>query len=140
MAQDAYRDFLVSVPLFADCNDHELDEIGRVADEVKLEDGRVFAQQGSIGQELFIIAEGAAVVTRDGATIATLGPGDWVGELSVLGHTRRNATVTASGDVTVLVLTPAGLDQLLDDIPGLAKRLLKVVAARLSVNDDSHQS
>jgi len=132
MARDEYLQQLARVPLFARCNRQQLNEIARVADEVTVQPGTALVKQGAIGVELFIIVEGSASVTRDGQNIATLGPGDFVGELAVLAHgRRRNATVTADAEVTVLVLTAAGLDQLLDDIPGLAKQLLHEVVSRL---------
>jgi CRP-like cAMP-binding protein len=57
--------------------------------------------------------------------------GDVVGELAVLSGHPRNATVVAETEVRVLVLTHRGLDQLLDDIPGLAKHMLHEVTARM---------
>ena len=132
MARDAYLEHLAAVPLFAKCNRKQLGEIGRVADEVTIPAGTTFVKQGAIGVELFIIVDGTASVTRDGESIATLGQGDFVGELAVLAHHgRRNATVTADTEVTVLVLTASGLEQLLDDIPGLAKALLREVVSRV---------
>jgi CRP/FNR family transcriptional regulator, cyclic AMP receptor protein len=132
VARDAYLQHLSGVPLFASCNRKQLSEIGRVADEVTIQPGTTLVKQGAIGVELFIIVEGTASVTRDGQMIATLGKGDFVGELAVLAHRgRRNATVTADTEVTVLVLTASGLEQLLDDIPGLAKQLLREVVNRL---------
>jgi CRP-like cAMP-binding protein len=78
-----------------------------------------------------MLLDGTASVTRDGQPVATLTCGDFVGELAVLSGHPRNATVTAETELRVLVLTHAGLDQLLDDIPGLAKHLLYEVSARL---------
>jgi len=123
---------LAAVPLFAKCNKHQLTEIGRVATELTVEPGTTLIKQGAIGVELFIIIDGTASVTRDGQKIATLSSGDFVGELAVLSPgRRRNATVTADASVTVLVLTHTGIDQLLDDIPGLAKQLLHEVVSRI---------
>ncbi len=131
MARDAYLNHLAAVPLFAKCNTAQLREIGRVADELTVPEGTVLAREGAYGSELFVIVEGTARVTRDGAAIATVGPGGFVGELAVLSRTPRNATVTAETKMDVLVLTATGLSQLLDDIPGLAKHLLNEVVDRL---------
>jgi CRP-like cAMP-binding protein len=133
MARDLYLQHLASIPLFASCSKRQLEEIGRVADELIIEAGAVLVSEGEIGQELFVIVEGTATATRDGASIATLHAGEFVGELAVLTRGRRNATVTADSQLTVLVLTAAGLSQLLDDVPGLAKRLLTIVVARLAM-------
>jgi CRP-like cAMP-binding protein len=134
MARDIYLKHLASIPLFASCNKRQLEEIGRVADELTVEPGTVLVRQGDVGLELFIIVDGTATATRDGAPIASLGSGDFVGELAVLERGRRNATVTADSQLTVLVLTAAGLSQLLDDVPGLAKSLLYAVAARVAAS------
>ena len=61
--------------------------------------------------------------------MATLTAGDVVGELAVISGHPRNATVVAETELRILDLTHAGLDQLLDDIPGLAKHLLYEVTA-----------
>ncbi len=79
-----------------------------------------------------MIVKGTATVTRGGEKIATIGPGDVVGELALLQHRPRNATVTSETELDMLVIDSGAMDALLDDIPGLAKRLLKVVAARLA--------
>jgi CRP/FNR family transcriptional regulator, cyclic AMP receptor protein len=131
MARDVSLHHLASVPLFSDCTKRQLQEIGRVATEVNLPAGKVLARQGEVGRELFILLDGTASVTRDGQRVATRTAGDVVGELAVISHRPRNATVVAETELRTLVLTHAGLDQLLDDIPGLAKHLLYEVSARL---------
>lgn len=132
MARDSYRTHLESVPLFAHCTAKQIDQILRVADEVTLTAGTTFIRQGEMGREMFIIVEGSAEVTRDGATVAQLGRNDFVGELSVLRGAPRNASVTARTDLDVLVLTANAIEPLLDDIPGLAKALLFDVVGRLN--------
>jgi len=131
VARDEYLDHLAAVPLFAQCTKGQLQEIGRVADELRVSAGTILARQGDVGTELFVIIDGTAAVTRDGQPVATVGRGGFVGELAVLARVPRNATVTAETDLDVLVLTPTGLSQLLDDIPGLAKHLLQEVVDRL---------
>ncbi len=132
MARDEYLEHLAAVPLFARCTKAQLQEIGRVADELNLPAGSVLTRQGDVGSQLFVIVGGTASVTRDDQLVATVGKGDFVGELAVLGRTPRNATVTADSELDVLVLTPAGFSQLLDDIPGLAKHVLYEVVGRLA--------
>jgi len=131
MARDEYLQCLASVPVFSKCTKKQLQEIAAVATELVLSAGRVLARQGDVGFEVFIILDGTASVTRDGQRVATLTAGDVVGELAVLSGHPRNATVTAETELRILDLTHSGLDQLLDDIPGLAKHLLYEVSARL---------
>ena len=131
MARDEFLQHLASVPLFSNCTKRQLQEIGTVATQVILPAGKVLVRQGEAGLELFILLDGTVSVTRDGRRVATRIAGDVVGELAVLSHHPRNATVVAETELRTLVLTHAGLDQLLDDIPGLAKHLLCEVSARL---------
>ncbi len=131
MIRDSYLRHLASVPVFSNCTKRQLQEIGKVADELILPVGKVLARQGEVGFEMFILLDGTAEVTRDGQRVATVTVGDVVGELAVLSGHPRNATVTAETELGVLVLTHRGLDQLLDDIPGLAKHMLYEVTARI---------
>jgi CRP/FNR family transcriptional regulator, cyclic AMP receptor protein len=140
MARDEYLQDLASVPLFSKCTKRQLQEIGKVATELDLPAGRVLARQGEVGFEIFILLDGTASVTRDGQRVATLTAGDIVGELAVISGHPRNATVVAETELRILDLNHAGLDQLLDDIPGLAKHLLYEVSARLvaATPEDAH--
>ena len=131
MIRDDHLRHLAAVPVFSNCTKKQLQEIGRVADELILPVGKVLARQGEVGFEMFILLDGTAAVTRDGQHVATVTTGDVVGELAVLSGHPRNATVTAETELRVLVLTHRGLDQLLDDIPGLAKYMLNEVTARI---------
>jgi CRP-like cAMP-binding protein len=131
MARDEYLQGLAAVPVFSKCTKKQLQEIGEVATELILPAGKVLTREGEVGFEVFMLLDGTASVTRDGQPVATLTGGDVVGELAVLSGHPRNATVAAETELRVLVLTHAGLDQLLDDIPGLAKHLLYEVSARL---------
>jgi CRP-like cAMP-binding protein len=131
MARDEHLRLIASVPLFKYCTRSQLQEIAKVADEIILPAGMVLDRQGEIGFDLLILLDGTATVTRDGHHVATVTSGDIVGELAVISGRPRNATVVAETEIRVLVLTRRGLDQLLDDIPGLAKHLLYEVTARL---------
>jgi CRP-like cAMP-binding protein len=130
VARDSYLEHIAAVPIFAGCTRAQLQEISRVADELTVPEGTVLARQGAYGSELFVIIEGTARVTRDDELVATVGPGGFLGELAVLARVPRNATVTADTKMDLLVLTPVGLSQLLDDIPGLARHLLTEVVDR----------
>ena len=132
MAKNDYLEHLRAVPLFAQCSKRQLEEIAQLTDELSLPNGRVLMREGDLGVELLILMEGHARVERAGVTVAEVGPGHIVGEMAVLSDVPRNATVTATSDVRVLVLTRRSLNQLLDDVPGLAKHLLYEVARRVT--------
>jgi CRP/FNR family transcriptional regulator, cyclic AMP receptor protein len=67
--------------------------------------GDDLCRQGELGREAFVLLSGTAVVTRDGQPVAEVGRGDVVGEAALLGGHYRNATVTATTEVTALVMS-----------------------------------
>ena len=64
--------------------------------------GTLIVDQGQTGREAFVILDGSVIVKRNGKKVATLGPGAVVGELSLLDHGPRTATVTCETDCTLL--------------------------------------
>ncbi|MBD0281024.1 MAG: cyclic nucleotide-binding domain-containing protein [Thermoleophilaceae bacterium] len=86
---------LKSIPLFTDISDDELTEIATFAQETSVEAGRDLVREGDFSYEFMVIEEGQAEVTREGAHVADLGPGDFFGEMGLLEKTLRSATVTA---------------------------------------------
>jgi CRP-like cAMP-binding protein len=133
--RDRYLDHLAAVPLFAACSRKDLQKIARASDELTVPEGRVLVNQGDVGRECFVIIDGTATVKRNGRKVATLGPGDYVGELSLLDKGPRTATVQATSPLSVLVLAPREFSGVLDDVPGLARQLLASLAARVRALD-----
>jgi CRP/FNR family transcriptional regulator, cyclic AMP receptor protein len=131
MARYAYLDHLAKVPLFAACTKKELQAVARASDEITLPDGKTLCEQGSVGREAFVIVDGTANVLRNGRKVATLGAGDCVGELALLDHGPRTATVTAGSDLTVLVLGAREFAGLVDEVPSIAHKLMKALAHRI---------
>jgi CRP/FNR family transcriptional regulator, cyclic AMP receptor protein len=129
--QDTYLQHLASVPLFANLTKKDLQTIARVSTEETLPKGTVLTEQGQPGREAFVILEGEATVRKNGRKVATLGAGAPVGELALLNGGPRNATVMADSDLDVLVLTPNEFTTLVNDVPGLAAKLLKGLATRV---------
>jgi CRP/FNR family transcriptional regulator/CRP/FNR family cyclic AMP-dependent transcriptional regulator len=122
---------LKGVPLFADLSNKHLAMIAKGTDEVSVLAGRVVAKQGSMRREVFVIVEGKARVERDGKLIARLKRGDSFGEMSLIDGEPRSASVTADGDVTVLVVDPRAFLALLEDAPALSRKLLASLSERL---------
>ena len=89
------------------------------------------AQEGDQGREAFVIIDGTATVKRNGRKVGTLGPGQSLGELSLLDHGPRTATVTADTDITVLVLSAREFAGVLEEVPSLAQKLLAQLAGRV---------
>jgi CRP/FNR family cyclic AMP-dependent transcriptional regulator len=117
--------------MFSACSKKELQAVVRATDQLELAAGRILCEQDAVGREAFIILEGTAEVRRNGRKIATLGPGDSVGELALLDHGPRTATVKAETDLSVLVIGAREFAAILDDVPPIAHKLLKSLAARV---------
>ena len=132
MARDAWLDHLAQVPLFAECDKRQLQQVAAAAVEISIDPGKVLVREGEPGHECFVIVSGTATVSRDGSTIATLGPGAVVGELAPLTGGVRTATVTADSAMEVLVIAQREFNGLIEEVPGFAVQLLRNLAVRMS--------
>jgi CRP-like cAMP-binding protein len=119
------------VPLFAGCSKAELREVALSTDEIDLREGHVLTREGRPGREFFVLVEGTASVTKDGEPIAELQDGDWFGEIALLTHVPRTATVTATSPVRVLVLTDRAFRRVVETMPRIALKVLSSVGQRL---------
>lgn len=131
MSRDAYLEHLASVPLFAACTKKDLRLIARRAEDVRVRAGREIVREGTPGHEFFVIVDGKAAVRRKNKKVATLGRGDFFGELALLDRAPRNATVVAETDMELLVLGQREFSGLIDEVPGLAHKILSGLARRL---------
>jgi CRP-like cAMP-binding protein len=122
---------LSAVPLFAGLSRRELASLADSAKEVRHRAGTVLAREGEVGLGFFLIAEGTAMVTVNGRPRRRLGPGDWFGEISLLDQGPRTATVTAETPITLLGITSWVFRRLVQDNPGVAMKMLRVMASRL---------
>ncbi len=132
-------ELLAGVALFS-----TLDADGRAAVAARtvdaaFEPGQTIVREGEIGTGFFLIVTGGARVVRGGAVVAHLGPGEFFGELSVLDHGPRIASVVADAPTLCLALASWELDRLLRERPALAVALLHGVAARLRAVSTDHR-
>ncbi len=127
--QDTYLDHLGSIGLFSALSRKELQRVAKASDEIKVKAGHELARQGDVGREMFVLIDGEATVKRNGRRITSIGPGAAVGELSLLDRGPRTATVTCDTECTVLVLGGREFSALLDDLPGVAHKVLSRLAA-----------
>lgn len=131
MAKDKFLEHLAQVPLFSALSKKEIGLIGRLADVIDVKDGYELTKEGATGREFFVIDEGNATVHRGTKKVATLGPGDFFGELSLIDGGPRNATVKASGPTRVVVIGQREFLGLLDEIPNLDFKIMKALVKRL---------
>lgn len=123
------------IPMFADLSKSELKRIGRLMTAVPVKEGKVLATQGKGGREFLIIEDGTARVEIDGKRVAHLGPGDFMGEQSLITGDPRNATVIATSPMTCQVLNRGEFTTLLDENPKLARKILVSAVRRLARNN-----
>jgi CRP/FNR family transcriptional regulator, cyclic AMP receptor protein len=102
-----------------------------LSDDVEVPAGRVLCKEGDRGREFFVLVEGEVEVARKGRRVAALGPGDFVGEISLLEQTPRTATVTAKTPLRFFVLTPQEFQQVLDENPSVERKVLRGLARRV---------
>ena len=98
-------DNLRSVPLFASMAEHDLKRIATFATEDSVPAGATLMRAGDYSNDMLAIESGTADVIRDGRTVASLGPGDIVGEMGVLEHDRRTASVVAASPMRLIRFT-----------------------------------
>ena len=131
MARDEKLDHLRRVPLFAKMKRRQLERLGQLADEVTVGLDRVLAQQGELGHEFFIVLDGHVTVLDGRRPIAQLHPGDFFGEIALLGGRPRPATVRANGITRLLVIGHREFYALMDEFPEVRDTVLSEVAERL---------
>jgi CRP/FNR family cyclic AMP-dependent transcriptional regulator len=130
-SQDTKLKALKGAPLFDGLSRKELTQLARVSEDLELEPGKFLCKEGEIGHEFFVIVDGKVNVTRKGRRVATRGEGDFVGEIALLEGVPRTATVTAETPVRVFVLTRKDFRHLLDENPGVERKVLRALARRL---------
>lgn len=115
----------------------DLDALALVAWRVDYDRGATLMREGEPGDSLLVIASGTVDVTLAGRseTVATLGPGSVVGEMSLLTGARRNADVVAEDEVVALEITKVALEEILARAPDLIDRFGTVLADRQAALD-----
>jgi CRP-like cAMP-binding protein len=125
---------LGQIPLFADLDKKQLAFIAGQSSELTIKAGSHLAEEGVLGREAMVILSGSAEARRSDTKIADLGPGDVVGEMSLINDAPRTATVTAVSDCTLLVMNSREFSSILEANPDVSIKILKTVAARLVEN------
>jgi CRP/FNR family transcriptional regulator, cyclic AMP receptor protein len=124
-------DALADSPLFSQCSKRELRLVAKTAKVKAVPAGTVLVKQDEPGEAMFVILSGSASVQRGGRKLAALGAGDVVGELALLSRGPRNATVTTTTAADIATIERRGLNRLVEDAPGFARKLLEAMADRI---------
>jgi CRP/FNR family transcriptional regulator, cyclic AMP receptor protein len=123
-----------SIPLFAGLSRDDQQVVAQYADEVDVDAGTVLAQEGKLAYEFFAIKDGTADVSLDGRRAATLGPGDFFGEIGLLAGDRRVASVVATTPMHLVVLTGSQLRAIESRMSGVAERVRSAMEQRIAAN------
>ena len=132
---DVLMEALRNTPLFSLATDRELRRVAAQAEKIVAMSGTTLMEEGEAGNRFYVVLEGGVRLSRNGRTIATLGPGRSFGELSLLTTAPRNATATAVDDTELVAFSRRAFGKLIDDGPLFARRLMQAMAARLREHD-----
>ena len=138
MAADEKLEQLRRVPLFAALGRRELEELGSLADEIDVTDGRVLTRPGETGHEFFVVLDGTVEVDVGGRVVSQLGKGDFLGEIALIDGKPRTATTRAIGPTRLLVVGHREFHQLMDDFPTVKTCVLEALAERVRRNEQIH--
>ncbi len=127
---------LSQLTLFESCSPRDLERLSAaVTGTREILEGSALCREGEIADRWWIVVEGTAEVTIGGLYVATIGPGESIGELALLDGENRNATVTASSDMVVQEVDGTRFLELLTETPDVTLALLRELAVRLRVTN-----
>jgi CRP-like cAMP-binding protein len=120
-------------PLFADLDKRALEKVALLSETLDVRAGDEVTKEGRLAWEFFVIENGTADVKQDGAVIGLLGPGDFFGEIGLLGGgDRRTATVMATSPMQLIVLTAGRLATIEREMPGVSEQIRAALAQRMA--------
>jgi len=127
-------DELPTVPLFVGLADDEIAAIAHMASRVEVATGEKLVEQGRFGDTFYVISSGTAGVYIADEYVTSVGEGSAVGEMSLLEHRPRNATVVAESDMVVAEFSIKDFNKLLDNYPSANLRIHELLNRRLAEN------
>jgi hypothetical protein len=130
-SQISLVNLLEQTPLLRAYSRKQLQLLDRAAIQAAYDPGDLLCSEGAVGRQLILLIEGEALVERGTTEVATVGPGDLIGELSLLDHRPRTATVTAITAIKALVIPARDFWQVMDDAPAVSRQAMATLAQRL---------
>jgi CRP-like cAMP-binding protein len=131
------KDQLKNVPFFGSLSNRELTGVAQQTDELDVAPGKALAREGDFGHEFFVIVDGTADVVRGDRKLAELGPGDFFGEMALVGEERRIATVTATSPMRVIVMTRESFRAIDRTMPAVHTKIVEAIEARRAAAEPS---
>ncbi len=125
-------DKLRSLPIFAGLSDEVVGSWAEKFQATELLAGSILVREGDFAYKFFVVLDGQVEVQRDFQHVATLGPGDFFGEMGLLGRERRNARILALSRCDVAWMMGWDFDALTTEQPAFADRIQAVVDQRMA--------
>ena len=125
-------EILRRVDLFESLSDRNLERLADTLEERAFSEGDAILTEGQGGLGFYVIGEGTVTYSVNGKDVGSGGPGEYFGEVALIGDSPRAATVTAASDVTVYAMTLWDFRVLVRKNPDVASELLQVMAKRHS--------
>jgi CRP-like cAMP-binding protein len=123
---------LAAIPVFSSLSRSELEELAAWFEPKTAREGVRLTGEGDSGYSFFVLAEGDAVVTSNGAEVASLHAGDYFGEVAILGDGRRSATVRTTTPAKLFVLFGTDFRELQRTQPAIADEIEASMRERLA--------
>jgi CRP-like cAMP-binding protein len=123
---------LTGIPLFAGLDEDERVELARWFEERTVGTGTRLCGEGTVGYSFFVLVEGAAEVVSADETLRQLEPGDFFGEVAILGDGRRSATVTTTSPSKVLTMFGTEFRRLQSAQPAIAESIVHTMRVRIA--------
>ena len=133
--RDVKMQLIRTIGLFSGCTIDELHEVAAIADEIDLRAGKLLTTEDTDGREFVVIIEGQAEVAKHGEVVATIGPGDYFGEIALIDGGPRSATIVAATDLVCYGLTFWEFRPLVEGNGSIGWKLLQALAKRLRAAD-----
>jgi CRP-like cAMP-binding protein len=136
MSMDPNR--LTAIPLFSSLSPEEARRLAAFATETSAAEGQILMKQGDYSTELIAVEEGTADVVRDGQVVASVGPGDLIGEMGLLQREPRNADVIATSPMRLMKLTHWEIRRMSEETLDKIKNVVQE-RRQAGVADPAHQ-
>jgi CRP/FNR family transcriptional regulator, cyclic AMP receptor protein len=124
-------DALEAVPLFAALTEQERAWVSRWADEIDVPEGTHLLVQGHLPHGFFVVLEGGVEIRKDNVRVAELGPGDFFGEIAIVEHDRRTASVIAATPCRAIVMHSREFEAMRAEMPTVAEQIERAIHERL---------
>ena len=131
---DDGAEWLSKVAFFEGFSSADLTRVSALSTEVEAEAGTVLIDQGDTGVDCFVIVEGSATVYIGNDAVATLPAGSMIGEMALVDHRPRSASVVADTPMRLLRFDSRHFRRLLSEMPKAEERVMALLTSRLRDN------